>query len=316
VDDSDRQNSVRSAAVTHAKGIRSAQLLSGPPRTRNPLFAVEKRPLQFSQYYGDPTPSALHQEVSNILWRKKHQSRLPAAPCHQQCPALQATPDCTLPALQFNTLSIRLHLYSAIPKFNIAPVRAHEFRDRQENSARPTPHLHLQPESTQHMWHCSPHTQRPLPSPHAQDDAVKGRRWQQEGLGTQRSSYKHHASEECISIASYCLPGTAAGWAHNPSCPEPSPFGRRQDRTGQSRLLHSLFALLSQRAAAGQGKHVKLLFQLARGVEGVQPRAYTARAQVCGRESRVSRQHRAVKRGPWAWTLVGEKLASEQAKLL
>lgn len=95
-----------------------------------------------------------------------------------------------------------------------------------------------------------------------------------------------------------------------------SPPPLQEGRTGQSGLLHSLSALLSQRAATGQGKHVKLFFQLARGVEGVQPRAYAARAQVCERESRVSRQHSAVNRGPWAWRVLGGKLASEQGKLL
>ena len=55
-----------------------------------------------------------------------------------------------------------------------------------------------------------------------------------------------------------------------------SPPPLQEGRTGQNGLLHSLSALLSQRAAAGQGKHVKLLFQLARGVKGVQPRAHTA----------------------------------------
>lgn len=63
-----------------------------------------------------------------------------------------------------------------------------------------------------------------------------------------------------------------------------SPPPLQEGRTGQSGLLHSLSALLSQRAATGQGKHVKLFFQLARGVEGVQTRTYAARAQVCGKE--------------------------------
>lgn len=62
----------------------------------------------------------------------------------EQCPALQATTGCILPALQFNNLSVRLHRYSAVPQFNINPLRAHEFRDRQENSASPTLHLHHQ----------------------------------------------------------------------------------------------------------------------------------------------------------------------------
>lgn len=50
-----------------------------------------------------------------------------------QSALLQATNDCTLPALQLNTPSVRLNQYSAIPKFNITPVRAHELTGRQEN---------------------------------------------------------------------------------------------------------------------------------------------------------------------------------------
>lgn len=51
----------------------------------------------------------------------------------QKSALLQATNDCTLPALQLNTLSVKLNQYSAIPKFNITPVRAHELTGRQEN---------------------------------------------------------------------------------------------------------------------------------------------------------------------------------------
>lgn len=50
-----------------------------------------------------------------------------------------------------------------------------------------------------------------LPTP--QEDAVKVRLLQQEkGLGAWSSSYKHCACEKCISVSSYCLPGTAVGW--------------------------------------------------------------------------------------------------------
>lgn len=41
-------------------------------------------------------------------------------------------------------------------------------------------------------------------------------------------------------------------------------------------VLHSLSALLSQRAAPGHGKHVELFFQLAGGVEGLQPCTHAA----------------------------------------
>lgn len=51
----------------------------------------------------------------------------------QNSALLQATTDCTLPALQLNTLSVRLNQYSAIPKFNITPVRTDDFRGKQEN---------------------------------------------------------------------------------------------------------------------------------------------------------------------------------------
>lgn len=90
-----------------------------------------------------------------------------------------------------------------------------------------------------------------------------------------------------------------------------SPCPLQERRTGPRELLHSPSALLSQGAAPGQGKHVKVFFQLARSVEGVQPCTYTAGAQVCGRESRVSRQHRTVNRGLWAWRVLDGKLSSE-----
>lgn len=78
-------------------------------------------------------------------------------------------------------------------------------------------------------------------SPHARDRfllPMPGRTLRRGDNGRRKKDWehrdrptKHCVSEECISIASYCLPGTAAGWGHSPSCPEPSPFARRQDRT-------------------------------------------------------------------------------------
>lgn len=214
---------------------------------RNPLFAVEMSLLHFGQYYADPTLSALHQEVSNTLWRKKHQSHLPTGKLRHRAVPWLANHNClhmSCTPVQYSV--IRLHQYSAIPKLDIIPVRASEFRDRQENSASPTPHPHIQtlslPSTSGTIVHYPAvrdmRMERPLPSSCAQQDTVK--MMAAERLGTQRSSYKECVSEEC-SFTSYCLPGAAAGWCHSPSSPERPPSARkRQDRTERGCYTHSL----------------------------------------------------------------------------
>lgn len=302
---------------SQAKGIWSAQILLAPPRTRIQESTLCSRDL-FS------SASTMETQLLVLYTRRSqtHYGGRNISPTYQQgscgteqCPALQATTDCILPALQFDTSAIRLHSYSAVPKFNITPVGAHEFRERQENSASPTPHLHLQTQSPQYVWHHSPHRQRPLPSPHAQEDTVKRRRWQQEeGLGTQRSSYKHCASEECVSIASYCLPGTAAAWGHSPSCSEPSPLARRQDRTEWAATLTLCAA--QPASCRGSGQTCQTLLPACQRCRGsAAPRSRCSSPGLWEREQ-GEQAAQSSKQRLMGLEVLGGKLASEQAKLL
>lgn len=108
MDDYDRQNSTRSASVPQAKGTsrRSSCWLLPEQGFRNPLFTVKTSSvmtLQFNQYNRDPDLSALHQ-VSNILWRKKHQSHLTNREAEAQSSALHCKPQLTAYFLHFSSL--------------------------------------------------------------------------------------------------------------------------------------------------------------------------------------------------------------------
>lgn len=87
-----------------------------------------------------------------------------------------------------------------------------------------------------------------------------------------RSFYKH-----CTGRARFCHiqlpPRNCCLLNSQPPFPRTLPTYKKARTEG---VLHSLSALLSQRAAPGHGKHVELFFQLAGGVEGLQPCTHAA----------------------------------------
>lgn len=146
---------------------------------------------------------------------------------------MQATTDCILPALQFNTLSVTLHRYLAIPKFK-SPQSGH-MSSEADKKTQPAP---FHPFISRHC--ISPAPVAPQ-SPHARDRfllPMPGRTLRRGDNGSRKKDWEHrdHPTNTVCQKSAFLLHPTVSQelllvGVTAPAALSPPPFARRQDRT-------------------------------------------------------------------------------------
>lgn len=264
MDDSDRQNSVRSATVSPAKGIWSAQPLSAPPRTwiqESTLCSGEEtssvQPVLWRPNSWCFTPGCLkhtvEEETSVLLTNREAEA---------QNSALHCKPQLTAYFLHSSSILCPLHCIDIQQFPNLTSPQSGHMSSEADEKTQPVP-LH-----TFISRHCISPAHVASQSPHARDRfllPVPGRTLRRGDNGSRKEDWEHrdHPTNTVCQKNAFLLHPTVSQALLLVGVTAPvalSPPPLQEDRTGQSGLLHSLSALLSQRAATGQGKHVKLFF--------------------------------------------------------